>query len=285
MNTLRVWGGGVYMPDAWYDACDDAGILVYHDMMYAQDQHHPTGSAHWPTRTVAQEAEIRHQVRRVSHHPSIVLWAGCNECDVDVSRAVWPSCPGNGWHSGVDRLTARPDGSPLVPIPRGEKSKNGGDLLETHGPYQGSGHGGDFPTVNMGGFNTTLAPLPPVLSEGATGVGYANQYASEFGTVCFPPNATSTPRCGGGNAMAQRNYGCGDVIRAYFGDTPLNQTGEAAFKRQLYQCMLSQALNMKSWIEARRSTNEFGCLVWQLNEIWPTGGWGSLEYGTPVKGQ
>jgi len=53
----------------------------------------------------------------------------------------------------------------------------------------------------------------------------------------------------------------------------------------LYQCMLSQALMMKSNIETRRSQNQLGCLVWQLNEIWPTGGWGSLEYGTPVQGQ
>jgi len=42
---------------------------------------------------------------------------------------------------------------------------------------------------------------------------------------------------------------------------------------------------MKSNIETRRAGNQFGILVWQLNEIWPTGGWGSLEYGTPVAGQ
>ena len=49
--------------------------------------------------------------------------------------------------------------------------------------------------------------------------------------------------------------------------------------------MLGQALEMKSNIETRRGTNEFGTIIWQLNEIWPTGGWGSLEYGTPVEGQ
>jgi len=42
---------------------------------------------------------------------------------------------------------------------------------------------------------------------------------------------------------------------------------------------------MKSQIEIRRAQNQFGCLIWQLNEIWPTGGWGSIEYGTPLKGQ
>jgi hypothetical protein len=57
-------------------------------------------------------------------------------------------------------------------------------------------------------------------------------------------------------------------------------TGEKAFKGQLFQCMVGQALVLKQNIETRRAENQFGCLVWQLNEIWPTGGWGSVEYGT-----
>ena len=63
--------------------------------------------------------------------------------------------------------------------------------------------------------------------------------------------------------------------------------GEAPFRRQLYQCGLAQALQLKSDIESRRASNTFGIITWQLNEIWPTGGWGSLEYGTVgyTKGQ
>lgn len=60
----------------------------------------------------------------------------------------------------------------------------------------------------------------------------------------------------------------------------LDDSGEVALKRQLYQCMLAQTLSMKSVIELQRASNTFGLLTWQLNEIWPTGGWGSLEYGT-----
>ena len=88
--------------------------------------------------------------------------------------------------------------------------------------------------------------------------------------------------------MAERNYPCDNMIDVYFGKQPagyFNRTGEDVFKRQLYQCMLGQALHMKGDIEARRSQNIIGMLVWQYNEIWPTGGWGSIEYGTPVAGQ
>ena len=55
--------------------------------------------------------------------------------------------------------------------------------------------------------------------------------------------------------------------------------------KQLYQSMVSTALYLKQQIETMRSSNLWGALLWQLNEIWPTGGWGSLEYGTPGAGQ
>ena len=126
MNLLRVWGGGVFAPAAFYDSCDEQGVLVYHDMQFAQNGHSPLdGSA-------SQRAEFQHQVRRLSHHASIAIWDGCNECHVilntstgvyasfvlqtvveeDVSRPVWPSCPSNGWAAGVGRLDSHPNGSP-----------------------------------------------------------------------------------------------------------------------------------------------------------------------------
>ena len=57
-------------------------------------------------------------------------------------------------------------------------------------------------------------------------------------------------------------------------------TGKAPFQKQLYWQMLAQALWVKSDIEGRRAQNAWGTITWQFNEIWPTGGWGSIEYGT-----
>jgi hypothetical protein len=88
--------------------------------------------------------------------------------------------------------------------------------------------------------------------------------------------------------MAQRNYPCDNYIDVYFGKQPdafFNSTGESVFKRQLYMCTLASALGVKSDIESLRAGNHFGVIVWQFNEIWPTGGWGSVEYGTPLPGQ
>ena len=71
------------------------------------------------------------------------------------------------------------------------------------------------------------------------------------------------------NVMAERNYPCDPLIVVYFGKTQaeLDAVGEAALKRQLYLCMLGQAIEMKADVETRRATNTFGTLTWQLNEM------------------
>jgi len=93
--------------------------------------------------------------------------------------------------------------------------------------------------------------------------------------------------CNGTNVWAERNYPCDSLVKKVFGasEDDLDDIGVSALQRQLYQCMMSQALLMKTEIERQRSTNSFGSLIWQLNENWPTGGWGVLEYGTDLPGQ
>lgn len=122
MNTLRIWGGGLYYHDAFYDACDRAGILIYHDMAYVGDGHQA------PNPNALETAELEHNLRRLGRHPSIALWNACNECGgggiwdsflmttvaiEDPSRPVWPASPSYGWLTGVDSLTGLPNGEVL----------------------------------------------------------------------------------------------------------------------------------------------------------------------------
>ena len=169
MNTLRVWGGGIFYPDAFYDACDEFGVLVYHDMQYSSDAY----ETHGPIATTTQDAELRHQIRRLSHHPAIVLWDGNNEhpmniwapsglfasfvmtvvAQEDQMRAVWPSSPSRGWATGVHRLY----GTPNWDSPQGMFTQGGGHSwtggIESHAPYQ-TGGADNFPTVNGGAADT-----------------------------------------------------------------------------------------------------------------------------------
>eukprot|EP00041_Stephanoeca_diplocostata_P018439 m.386275 g.386275 ORF g.386275 m.386275 type:complete len:512 (+) comp21014_c0_seq6:294-1829(+) len=335
MNMLRVWGGGIYLPQVWYDACDELGVLVFHDVMFAQ-QGHP------PKNTSTQAAELRHQIRRLSHHPAIVIWDGCNECtvvmtdpttaiyatfvittvaDEDTSRAVWPSCPATGWTTGVSKLTGMPNGHAFsTPDTTSQRCSTipGKACIEFHRPkWQGSG----FPAVNG---KSSLNPsqssqlwpwnfagdfpsnIPLVLSEQPVSASLHNNFSSESPGVTAmssfesmsatlepshwgihggqPAGTCQGNTCKGGNVMSERNYPCDSMISVYFGKkgmAAVNATGPAAFQQQLFQCMIGQALVTKQNIETTRSCNRFGTLVWQLNEIWPTGGWGSIEYGNP----
>ncbi|KAI0830456.1 glycoside hydrolase family 2 protein [Hypoxylon sp. FL0890] len=71
---LRIWGGGIYEDDALFDACDELGILVWHDFQFACASY-PT----YPSYLESVEKEARQNLRRLRSHPSIVIWAGNNE--------------------------------------------------------------------------------------------------------------------------------------------------------------------------------------------------------------
>ncbi len=72
-NMIRVWGGGIYEDDLFYELCDEMGIMVWQDFMFA--------SSGYPTTTLMDEIieEAEYQVFRLRNHPSIVIWCGCNE--------------------------------------------------------------------------------------------------------------------------------------------------------------------------------------------------------------
>ena len=133
-NTLRVDGIDIIFPAVFYDACDEAGLLVYHDLQYSQGNPAPQNST-------LEADELVHTARKLAHHPSLALVDACNECgghgiyasfvmttyaEEDSSRPPWPASPSNGWLSGVDRLTGLPNGSPLDLQPT---------MTEQHAPY------------------------------------------------------------------------------------------------------------------------------------------------------
>lgn len=132
-NMMRIWGGGIYPPDVLYDSCDQLGILLYHDLQFAR------GNFPQPLPDAATQsilAEVSHQIRRLAHHPAVILYDSNNEdvvepsgptaiystlimtavANEDASRIVWPNSPSAGWSSGVDRLYGTPNGKPLVSI-------------------------------------------------------------------------------------------------------------------------------------------------------------------------
>ena len=159
-------------------------------------------------------------------------------------------------------------------------------MIEVHGPYL---HGSGFPAVNgLNKLELFKPNLPLSIAKrnpGGFGIKERNHFASEFGCSTMSSFESMAPTlhpshwglhggapadeclpgfsktCSGDNVMAQRNYPCDNIIAVYFGSKHnLSEVGEEAFKKQLYLCMIGQALYMKSTIESRRSRNELGCL-------------------------
>jgi beta-mannosidase len=84
MNMLRVWGGGVYEDDAFYDLCDQLGIYVWQDFMFAGGM--VPGDKHFFENV---KEEVKYQIKRLRHHPCIVLWCGNNEVDEAWNNWGW----------------------------------------------------------------------------------------------------------------------------------------------------------------------------------------------------
>lgn len=273
-------------------SADEFGVLMYHDMQFA-------GGSSLTTPQV--KSELEYQIKRLSHHPSIAMWDGCNECggggdymnfvmpivaSVDSSRPIWPSCPAPGWVTGVDRLSARPNGNKLL-TGLGGSNQSIGEGRPSGYPFPNEGHGPytAFMRMNM---DDTVMPghhteagiegevNHPTLVPAHVGQGEEGWYRSEFGCVAWssfesmsgemPPDQWGMLTPGAKN----RNWNPGNVISKFFGlgaELAMGESGEAPFKRQLYQSMVGQLLFLKTEIEAWRSQNVWGSTFWMYNEI------------------
>jgi beta-mannosidase len=85
MTMLRIWGGGIYEHDAFYDLCDRYGILIWQDFMFACAMY----PDHDPAFRREVENEARYQVRRLRNHPCLALWCGNNENQWIHDKEVW----------------------------------------------------------------------------------------------------------------------------------------------------------------------------------------------------
>ncbi len=196
-----------------------------------------------------------------------------------VKFPVWGAGTTASWVAGTKPVT------PKVPPAGGCNT----DLqMETHGYYQ---HGEGWKTVNSKSPLQPFSPnVPPTLDKTyKLGADCPGTYASEFGASAWSSfesvSPTLAPEHWGLHAdpMFERNYCADNFLTVYFNVSwPLfmAKTGEAALKAQLYLAIVAQSLVVKSDISTRRARNSWGTVTWQHNEIWPTGGWGSIEYGS-----
>jgi beta-mannosidase len=272
MNMLRVWGGGQYEPDYFYEMCDELGIMVWQDFMFSC-MLYPSNREFLDDLAV----ELTQQVRRLQHHASIALWCGDNEvigsigwypetranreryvanytrvnaliervvADEDPGRRFWPSSPSlgyldfsDGWHSDTRGDThfwqVWHEAAPF------ERARDVNPRFASEFGFQ------SFTSMNV--------------IETFTGPEDRNPSS---------PVMESHQRNPGGNARIL------ETMTRYF-------RFPRDFDQMVFLSQIQQGLAIKTAIEYWRSTKPrcMGTLYWQLNDTYPVHSWASLDYG------
>lgn len=283
MNMLRVWGGGVYESDAFFDLCDRLGILVWQDFMFACAPY-PEDD---PAFVENVRHEVRHQIRRLRHHASLALWCGSNETEavqgfVNLMTGADDPLLGALYYNKI-MPEALAELDPRTPY--WSSSPSGG-------PSGNSMRAGDVHhwTVWHG-----LPLVPDALPMGAiddspAGVAYQRyaedmaRFVSEFGIISSPSMETLR-RWLAPEDLALGSDGLLDRIK----DKPKDKidaillpvTGlPRTIEDYVDFSQLAQAEGMKFGIEhfRRRKPHCSGTLIWQYNDCWPGMSWSLVDY-------
>ena len=273
MNMVRLWGGGYYETEDFYDICDELGLMVFHDLMFGNN---------WQPGTYEFKQGIQHeaeyQMTRLRNHPSIVLWDGNNETedlrDWNGNGQLPPAVHERIWQdyltefSGVLATTeARLD--PEVPY---WPSTPSADYEELSDAYQ-SGDNHDW-SVWHGGVDFTDYEK------------HHWRFTSEYGFQSFPELRTVESFTNSEDRTSilsdvmkahQKNGSGNSLIREYMH----RYYGEPKdFPSFLYASQVLQAEAVKVGAEfwRRERPRSMGSLFWQLNDCWPVASWSSIDY-------
>jgi beta-mannosidase len=273
MNMIRVWGGGQYEPDWFYDLCSEMGLLVWQDFMFACNMY-PSHQKDW---LASVRKEARQQLMRLSSQPCIALWCGDNELvgalnwfeeslkDRDRYLAMYDRL-NHSLEEAVDDV--RPD-APFWP-----SSPSVGPLNFSDGWHIDTS--GDMHFWDVWHSSKDFEHYRTVKPR----------FCSEFGFQSFPSptlieSFTDPADRNVSSAVMdvhQRNVGGNsrivETLARYF-------RFPDSFDDMAYLSQVSHALAMKTSIEFWRSCKPrcMGTLYWQLNDTWPVASWASLEYG------
>ncbi len=278
-NTVRIWGGGYYPDDFFFDICDELGLLVWPDLMYACAFYDLT-----PDFEASIRRETEQNVKRLRHHASLALICANNEMEMFMGYAN-------------DHLVL---GNPEQFYPKNRRHvsdyvKMFGYILPAivreHAPetfwWPGSpSSGGDFDDPND--FNRGDTHYWDVWHGEKPFTEYRKyhfRYASEFGFQSFPclPTVKTFTEPGDRNIFSrvmerhQRNGAANGKILAYLSQTFRYPN---SFDDLLHASQLLQAEAIRYGVEhwRRHRGRCMGAIIWQLNDCWPVASWASIDY-------
>lgn len=271
-NTVRVWGGGFYEKDIFYYLCDLYGILIWQDCMFACSTYPATKSF---LANVRQE--IRHQVKRLSHHASLAIWCGNNE---NLGAITWYEESKNNrdrYLLDYDRLNEGVIGDE---IQKNDPDRAWWPSSPSAGPndFSDNWHSDGRGDMHYWSVWHEKKPFEAYYS-------IKPRFVSEFGYQSLPAmseiktfaekkdlNLTSPimefhQRSPGGNAIIFENFS--RYFRVPF-----------SFESMIYLSQVQQAMAIQTAVQYWRSLRPIcmGATVWQLNDVWPIASWSSIDY-------
>lgn len=274
-NMVRLWGGGVYEPDVFYDICDEFGILVWQDFQFACGIY-PAHEVF--VENVRQEAEDN--VLRLRHHPSLALFCGNNEDYQQILQwGVETDLPARILYETVLPSVVESLTCPQVPYHRG--SPYGGKGWDTSDPTIGDVHQWDV----WGGKELLWQKYDEM----------GGRFVSEFGMPSMPALSTIDYWMGSMRDDQKERYAqapiMGQHCRAGQHERrfaiPMNESFRLTSDLETHvyntQLMQSEAVSYayRVWRrEWRGKGKEYtgGVIVWQLNDCWPVTSWSIVDY-------
>jgi beta-mannosidase len=264
---LRVWGGGYYEAEEFYELCNRLGIMIWQDFMFA--------CAYYPDRLWFLE-EVKKEaatiIRRLRNHTCLVLWCGNNEIDwAHYSGQLGKSKKFYGkaiYHRLLPQLAAEldPDTDYIPTTPLGEKEEfETGRTLTTHNWNVWSGH------QPVRQYRCRPEDIP--------------RFVTEFGMQSLPSIETIKKLCPaeqlriGSYPIEKHNYQTDGNSRLYRYTGDLFGTAEN-LEEFIYFSQVAQARGVKAYIEHLRAHNirNSGALFWQLNDCCPAISWSAMDY-------
>lgn len=272
MNMLRVWGGGWYEKEAFYDSCDRYGILLWHDLMFSCSTY---PAEDWFLESV--DKELRDQVRRLSSRTCIALWCGNNEClgalgwyeETRANLPLYLKDYEKLYSNWIDHILVEEDPSRMY-WPSSPCAGPGDYSDNWHSDGNGDMH---YWTVwhERKDFEFYHSVKPRFCSEfgyqSFPSLSEVKSFAPEDELSITSPVMEHHQRNDEGNSIIN------EMFTRYF-------RPPVGFENQLYLSQVQQAYAIKTAVTYWRSLMPYcmGTLFWQLNDVWPVSSWSSIEY-------
>eukprot|EP00698_Gefionella_okellyi_P014343 TRINITY_DN3979_c0_g1_i4.p1 TRINITY_DN3979_c0_g1~~TRINITY_DN3979_c0_g1_i4.p1 ORF type:complete len:684 (-),score=136.11 TRINITY_DN3979_c0_g1_i4:579-2630(-) len=280
MNMLRVWGGGIYQPDYFYDLCDEKGLMVWQEFLYACAMY-PRNTAFLQTVT----AETVYNAKRLSYHASLMLWGGNNENEVGFGWYAPTKATPTLYAIDYDILYVQTVRAALLSVDNSRAFRTSSPTAGTftNDPYvtrwgQVGNFYGDVHYYNGVDKVTDVTKIPKP------------RFASEYGFQSYPSVYTLAP------VTVPSDLQWNSPLMVFRQHSPPSQTQvanqlamlfrvppDSDYKSFYYLSQCVQAEGYKTTItlwrrQKAQAAHTMGVMYWQLNDIWQAPTWASIQY-------